>query len=235
MSEKKSGNDMMDMFEIEMPMNSTLELADPELLEYWQDYSKRTLWLDVDIEDQVMRYVKCLYRWQREDEAKGIKPEDREPVIMLISSYGGDLHVCYAMIAAMKTYAGRIITVNMGCAYSAAALIFINGTKGYRFCMPYSSLLIHQGSSSGGGVATFAQAESGQKHYKELVEVMMKEIVLNATNIDVKTYNKVKAKENYYYTKDMIELGMADHVVESLSDIWNPNINDKVLEKKEED
>lgn len=210
---------------------ANLKLADPSMVDFWKDYSERIIHLDGDINYDTMKYVDALYRWNREDDEANIPIEDRRPVLMYICSWGGDLYACYAMIAAMEAYKGKIITVNMAVACSAAALIFISGTPGFRFCTKYSYTLIHQGSSSG-GCGTYAQQEEAQKNYQKLIK-MMENMVLSKTNITPKVYKKIQSKENYYYPEDCIEMGICDAIIESISDIWNSTPTPSVLIKEE--
>lgn len=49
---------------------------------------------------------------------------------------------------------------------------------------------------------------------------MMQENILKHTKIDQKTWNKIKARENYYYPKDMISNGLCDKIITNISEIW---------------
>lgn len=216
MDKKRMG--IEELFSIEMPPQANYDLPDPDMLDYWNDYNQRIIFINSDIDDSIMKYVNNLYRWQYEDDKAGIKPEDRKPVTIFINSYGGDLNVCYSMISAMNAYSGVIKTVNYGTACSAAALIFINGTRGKRYCVDMSYALLHQGSGST-GMQTYEAQEAAQKNYRALIN-MMQENILKHTKIDQKTWNKIKAKENYYYPKDMISNGLCDKIITNISEIW---------------
>jgi len=223
---KKNRNDLREEFGefmeglgIEISSNGCFPcLNDLEEINKIRDYNKRIIYLEDEINDDTMNVVNDLYRWDREDTMAGIKPEDRTPVIMFVNNYGGDLMVAYALICAMDAYKGKIITINQSVACSAAGLILLCGTKGYRYCTKYSFTLLHQGSS-GGGYGTYSQQEASQKNYTKMIG-MMEEIVLSHTNIDPKVYKKTCSHENYYYAKDCIDFGICDKVVDSLDEIW---------------
>ena len=212
-------NDVLDLLEVgPLPAEANLQLADPELVSLYKRYSKRCIYLFDDIDDSTMRYVKWLLEWEREDDKNNIPLEDRKRVTIFINSYGGQIDSCLALCSVMKSVNLTIQTINMFAAASAAGLILMSGTKGHRYCMENSFCLIHQGSSGGGGVASFSQLEAQQSNYRKLVK-MMENLVLNNTTIDAKEYAKIKSKENYYYWSDQISKGIVDKKLENISDI----------------
>ena len=71
-----------------------------------------------------------------------------------INSPGGSISAGNAIIDTMNLVASDIVTTCVGMAASMAAVILANGTKGKRYALPNSEVLIHQPSGGIGGQAT---------------------------------------------------------------------------------
>ena len=73
---------------------------------------------------------------------------DRE-ISIYINSPGGSITAGLAIYDTMQFIKPEIITICMGQAASMAALLLAAGTKGKRFSLPHSRILIHQPSVEG--------------------------------------------------------------------------------------
>ena len=73
------------------------------------------------------------------------KDKDRKPNLkILISSPGGDVNACFALIDVMKGSKIPIHTYGIGMIASCGLLLFLTGQKGYRILTPNTSILSHQ-------------------------------------------------------------------------------------------
>src|SRR5205085_9855022 len=72
-------------------------------------------------------------------------------ITMYINSPGGSFTAMTAIYDTMQFVRPEIQTVCLGQAASAAAVLLSAGTKGKRFALPNSRILIHQPYSEGGG------------------------------------------------------------------------------------
>lgn len=194
-----------------------MQLASPSMVNYYKGYSNRIIYLFDDIDSRTMEVVKNIILWNLEDEQKGIPVEERKKITLLISSYGRDLDCCFSLVDVMKQSKTIIQTVNLGVAASAARMILLNGTKGYRYCTPMSWALLHQGSGQS-GIGTYSQLESQQANYRKLIN-MLKDNILENTKIDAKEWKKIETKENYFYSKDQLEKGIVDKVLTDFTSI----------------
>ena len=156
--------------------------------------------------------------WNREDEVKNIPVEERKPIKLMIHSYGGNLDAAFAMIDCIALSKTPVHTYNLNACMSAGCLIFLNGHKGHRYCMPLSTALIHEGS--GGSRGTYDQVQAQNENYKKLID-MMKNNIMSHTEIDVKTLNKWKNKEIYLYADEQVKYGLADAMISDMSQILN--------------
>lgn len=211
-------NEVLEFFkaENELTTEANLQLPEPELLNYYYFKNDRKLFITQDIDDSIILYTKALLRWNMEDEKNNIPLENRKPVTIYILSYGGQIDQIMALIDIIKISKMVIKTVNLGVSASAGCLLLLSGTKGYRYALKNSWGLIHQGT--GGAQGTAAMVEAQTQNYKKILE-SMKNLILESTNIDIKTYNKYKAKEFYVYPDDMIKYGIVDKIVDDISEI----------------
>lgn len=90
--------------------------------------------------------------------ASKINPKNHNnPIKIYINSPGGEIYSCLGLYDVMQSLIqqGYIIeTINVGLAASAAAIILLAGSNGYRSCLPNSTVLLHQPSSGTYGTTT---------------------------------------------------------------------------------
>ena len=48
---------------------------------------------------------------------------------------------------------------------------------------------------------------------------MLKDNILENTNIDAKEWKKIETKENYYYAQDQVDKGIVDHILTDYTSI----------------
>lgn len=188
-----------------------LKLPSPELLDVYEDRQNRVIYIDYDIDEELMRDVgRQIIEYNRKD--KGLPIEKRKPVVILINSCGGSLDSTYATVAIIEASKTPVYTVNTNCAYSAAGLLLIAGHK--RYCMPRSQVLIHSGSASGIS-GTFEEVQENAKSYKKMVEEM-RELIISKTKIDKNLMKKNQSRDWYLSVDQQLELGCVDEILTDL-------------------
>lgn len=75
-------------------------------------------------------------------------------ISLYINSPGGSVTAGLAIYDTIKFINADVCTICMGQAVSAAALILSSGTKGKRFALPHSRVMLHQPWGGAGGQAT---------------------------------------------------------------------------------
>ena len=197
---------------------ATLQLPDPTLFEYWNNYKNRIIWVSDEINDRMYEYVSMIYRWNYEDELNQIPMDKRKNIIIFLASPGGELMSMWGLIDAMKVSKTDVITINASYAYSAASIILINGTKGKRYAMPHSQVLFHNGSIGGGGSQTYEQSVALNDSYKKLVAKMQENIVENTDIPKATLTKKLKATGDWYLElEDQLKYGVVDQELTDLS------------------
>lgn len=104
------------------------------------------IFLGTPIDDQIANLVmaQMLYL-ESEDPDKEIN--------VYINSPGGDIYALLSIYDTMQYVRNEVKTLVMGMAASAAAVILASGTRGKRFALPNSRILIHQPRGQAGGQA----------------------------------------------------------------------------------
>lgn len=125
---------------------------------------------------------------------------------LIISSYGGRLDSCFALIDTMKGSPIPIHTVGLGSIGSCGLLIFMSGAKGHRVITPNTSILSHQWAwgSYGKEHELFARQKEFNlisdrivAHYKKctgLSEKIIKQILLPAQDVWLSADEALKYK-----------------------------------------
>lgn len=131
-----------------------------------------------------------------------------------INSPGGSVSAGMAIYDMMQFVKCDIATYCLGMAASMGSLLLTAGTKGKRYSMPNSRIMIHQPLLSGGGLS--GQITDIEIHAKELTKTKEK-----LTNIYVKhtgqSYEKLfnsMERDNYMDPQAAKEFGLIDHVIE---------------------
>ena len=202
-----------EQIEVRLPKQvENLQLPDPSLVTFYNNLEDRVVWIDYGIDEDILEVSRMILRWNNED--KNIPIEERQPIKLLLYSYGGDGQACFSLLDIIGLSKTPIYTINMGVSMSAGLLILLAGHK--RFCLPHSIALAHSGS--GGTQGTYEQTEAQMKDYQRFVK-SMRDYILERTNIDAKTLSKNKGKEWYMYVDDQIKYHIVDKVVSDIDEI----------------
>lgn len=134
-------------------------------------------------------------------------------IIIIISSYGGQVHSLLAMLDIMKTATKPIATIAMGAAMSCGSLLLSAGTKGYRFSGEYTDIMIHEVSSTSYGKATELTADI--KHTNKLNKLLFKILATNSNKHPLFFIKEMKKRTNLDWNLTANEakaLGIIDHI-----------------------
>ena len=189
------------------------QLPDEELLAFYQDLENRILWIDDEISDLSLLYVKNILRWNRED--KDIPVEERKPIKLLFHSVGGDLDVQAMMSNIITLSKTPIIGVAMGMVASAAAYIFLNCHK--RYMLPSSYFLFHKGSIGVSGDAN--NVLSLIEDYQEQLNILVKKIVGKTEFTEEEVLDNIGV-DWYVRSTEALEKKVVDKVVDDISDLF---------------
>ena len=142
-----------------------------------------------------------------------LEAEDPSKDIHLyINSPGGSVSAGFAIYDTMNYIKCDVSTICIGMAASMGAFLLSGGTKGKRFALPNSEIMIHQPSGGARGQATEIQiaAENILKTKKKLNEIL-------AANTG-KPYDVIAAdteRDHYMSAQEAMEYGLIDNVITS--------------------
>jgi len=131
---------------------------------------------------------------------------------LYINTYGGDLYEAFGLIDVMRNSYHSISTYGVGAVMSAGFLIFAAGKQGERYIGKNAGIMNHQHSSEMD--AKMHDLRTAMKENQNC-ELRCLQILKEATGMTIQEVrNKfIKNPSDQYYTaKQMVELGVADHI-----------------------
>ncbi len=137
------------------------------------------------------------------------KARDRD-VHLYINSPGGSVDDTLAVYDTMQFLECDVATYCVGQAASGAALILAAGTKGKRFALPHSKIMVHQ---PWGGVT--GQASDIQIQAEEILKAkrLLNEILASHTGRTVKQIEEETERDRYLTPTEAKEYGIVDEIV----------------------
>lgn len=169
----------------------------------------RIIFIGTAIDDQVANLVIAqLLFLQMEDPKKDIH--------IYINSPGGSVTAGLAIYDTMQFVTCDVATYCMGMAASMGAVILCAGTKGKRFALPNSDIMIHQ--VSGGAQGTASDVERSVEFMYKLKR-RLNHIISHHSGKNVKDVER-DADRDYYMTADeACKYGLVDEVVKSRKEV----------------
>jgi len=189
-----------------------LQLPAPELITYYKNLNERTIWIDSEIDVGVLEVSKKILEWNRDD--RGVNPELRVPIRILIFSPGGELASALNLINIIQLSKTPVYTYNMGDASSAGLYILLAGHK--RYSIKDATAVLHKGSGYMGGTAS--QLDASAKWYKQQLD-RLRDYVLKRTSLDSRTYKRRQDDDWYLSTDELINYRFIDEIVEDITAI----------------
>lgn len=191
----------------QMSQDFQLILAEPEQKKPDPAGLDRCLYLTGEINEQMAKETVCmLLEYQKQDPM-------RETTIIL-DSYGGEVDSMFAITDVMEMLVTPVRTICIGKAMSAAACIFICGTKGRRFMTKHSRLMFHQMSSSHWGAVSDIVISTNEIRF--LQEQMIEEVV-KRSKLKTADVRALIDRETYIRPEEAIKMAMCDGVISKLS------------------
>lgn len=176
---------------------------------YIRDLQQRKLFINSDIDEiSVSETVKHIMQFNREDNLNSVNPMKRTPILLYITSNGGDVGAGFELIDTILNSKTPVYTINLGYQYSMAFLIGLAGHK--RFSMPNAKFLMHDGSSFVYGTGTKVQ---DQMEFQKRVEERIKDYVLENSNLNSELYDEKLRVEWYMFADEAKKRGFVDYII----------------------
>jgi len=145
------------------------------------------------------------------------KAPDKE-IQIYINSLGGSVSDGLAIYDTMQYVRPPISTISVGISASIAAIILTAGTKGKRFALPNSRILLHQPSGGVKGVASDIEI-----HADEIVKIRerLNNILAEHTGQPIKKIKTDTDRDFWMLAKQALDYGIIDEVIKTRKEIIN--------------
>jgi ATP-dependent Clp protease protease subunit len=164
---------------------------------------ERIIFLGTPIDDTVANLIMAQFlHLESEDPDKDIN--------LYINSPGGDITGLFAIYDTMQYIKPDIMTICMGQAASAAAVLLAAGTKGKRFSLPHARILLHQ--PYGGAAGQAADIEIQAKEIMRLRELLDR-ILAHHTGQTIEKVSKDTDRDFIMSADEARDYGLIDEVI----------------------
>ena len=129
---------------------------------------------------------------------------------LYINSPGGVVSAGLSIYDTMQFINCDVSTICVGQAASMGALLLAGGTKGKRFALPHSRIMVHQPSAGYQGQATDISI-----HAEEVLELKrrLNEIMAKHTGQDLATIERDLERDNFMSAAKAVDYGIIDTVL----------------------
>ena len=169
----------------------------------------RIIFIGTSIDDQVANLVIAQLLFLQMDDPK-------KDIHIYINSPGGSVTAGLAIYDTMQFVTCDVATYCMGIAASFGAVILCAGTKGKRFALPNSDIMIHQ--VSGGAQGTASDVERSVEFMYKLKR-RLNNIIAHHTGKTAKEVEHDSDRDYYMTAAEACKYGLVDEVVKSRKEI----------------
>jgi len=138
--------------------------------------------------------------------------DPKKDIIMYINSPGGSVTAGMAIYDTMQYVKCDVSTICVGLAASMGATLLTAGTKGKRFALPNSEILLHQVMGEVGGQAV--EIEISAKHIIKIKD-KLNEILAKHTGQPLEKIEKDTDRDFYMSAGDAKEYGLIDEIIKN--------------------
>ena len=131
-------------------------------------------------------------------------------VHLYINSPGGIVTAGLSVYDTMQFIKPDVSTICLGQAASMGSLLLAGGTKGKRFCLPHSRIMIHQPSGGFQG-----QASDIDIHAREILKIRerLNKIMAKHTGQSVERIERDMERDHFLEAEAAVEYGLVDNVL----------------------
>ncbi len=136
---------------------------------------------------------------------------DRD-IMMYINSPGGSFTALTAIYDTMQFVRPDVMTVCLGQAASAAAVLLAGGAPGKRYALEHARILIHQPYSEGGGQGSDIEIQA-----REILRMrtLLEQMLAKHTNKSIEEITKDIERDKILTSAEAVEYGIVDKVFAS--------------------
>ena len=135
---------------------------------------------------------------------------NHDNISLYINSPGGSISAGMAIYDTMNFIKSDVETICLGIAASMGAFLLSSGSKGKRYCLPNSEVMIHQPLGGAQGQAT--EIKIAAEHILK-IKNKMNTILSKNTGNDIKTIEIDTERDNYFDAEQALEYGLIDKLL----------------------
>ena len=141
-----------------------------------------------------------------------------QDIHLYINSPGGSVTAGMSVYDTMNFIKPDISTLCLGQAASMGAMLLTAGTKGKRFALPHSRVMIHQPLINGG---LGGQASDIEIHARELLKMKatLNELLAKHSGQPLEKIERDTDRDNFMSAEEAAAYGLIDHVTTARADI----------------
>ena len=132
-------------------------------------------------------------------------------ISLYINSPGGSVSAGLAIYDTMQFIKPNVSTLCMGMAASMGAFLLAAGTKGKRFSLPNSRVMIHQPLGGARGQASDIEIQAREILY---LRERLNKVLSDRTGQTIETIAKDTDRDNFMSAEQAKEYGLIDQVIE---------------------
>lgn len=139
------------------------------------------------------------------------KVDPSKDITVYVNSPGGSVSSTLAMYDTIQLVKCDVSTVCVGIAASGGSIILMGGTKGKRFILPHSEVMIHQPLGGAEGQATDIAI-----HADHIVQTkkLLNEMIAKHTDQKLERVEKDTERDYFMRAKQALEYGIVDKIIE---------------------
>ena len=142
--------------------------------------------------------------------------DSTKDIYLYINSPGGVVTSGMAIYDTMNFIKADVQTIVIGMAASMASVLVSSGTKGKRFGLPHSQVLIHQPSGGAQGQQTEIEIAA-----TEILKTrkMINEILAKNSGQPIEKINRDTERDHYLTAQEAVDYGLLDGIMENNSSL----------------
>lgn len=168
----------------------------------------RILWISGPVNSQMSTVVQAQLMF--------LDNVDKKDIYMHIDSPGGSVSNGLSIVDVMDYISSDVVTINTGMAASMGSILLGAGTKGKRYSLRFSRVLLHQ--VSGGAEGTISDMKISIKEADKYNEILFN-LLGGYTNKNPKKVMEDADRDLWLNAEESLKYGIIDQIIKSKKDI----------------
>lgn len=138
--------------------------------------------------------------------------DNTKDIYLYVNTPGGSVSAGLAIVDTMNFIKSDVQTIVMGMAASMASVLATAGTKGKRFALPNSEIMIHQ--PLGGAQGQSTEIQIAAEHILK-TRKLINQILADGSGQDIETINKDTERDNFMTAQQAVDYGLIDGIMKN--------------------